>query len=62
MCAPGYRYHADGALNGVGNGGYSWASMISSTNGMLLGFGVTWLYPIGANNRAHGFPLRCLSE
>ncbi|WP_294599954.1 hypothetical protein [uncultured Rikenella sp.] len=60
--APGYRNHADGALAGVGQGGYNWASTVSSTNGMYLSFYVTDLYPSNANHRAYGLPLRCLSE
>ncbi|WP_300727912.1 hypothetical protein [uncultured Rikenella sp.] len=46
----------------VGNGGYSWASTVSGSNGMNLNFGVTWLNPSSAHNRGHGFQLRCLSE
>ncbi|WP_294599522.1 hypothetical protein [uncultured Rikenella sp.] len=60
--APGYRYRADGVQRGVGAGGYSWSSTVSGTNGMGLGFHVTWLGPSGSDYRAHGFQLRCLSE
>ena len=60
--APGYRSRDTGALNGVGSNGYSWASTVSGTNGMYLGFDVTWLHPSNAGSRAYGFQLRCLSE
>ncbi|WP_299457633.1 hypothetical protein [uncultured Rikenella sp.] len=59
--APGYRHRDTGALNNVGNNGYSWSSTVSGTNGMNLNFNVTWLNPSNANNRAYGFQLRCLS-
>ena len=59
--APGDRNRDTGALNNVGNNGYSWASTVSGTNGMNLNFNVTWLNPSNANNRAYGFQLRCLS-
>ena len=38
------------------------ATAVSGTNGMHLSFNVTWLYPSGADSRAYGFQLRCLSE
>ncbi|WP_297628192.1 hypothetical protein [uncultured Rikenella sp.] len=60
--APGYRHRDTGALGNVGNYGYSWSSTVSGTNGMDLGFSVTWLYPSYADLRAYGFQLRCLSE
>ncbi len=51
-----------GTLNYVGNSGYCWTSTISSTNGMNLGFNVTWLNLSDASTHASGFLLRCLSE
>ncbi len=60
--APGFRERANGALNGVGGNGYSWASTVSGTGGMNLSFGVTWIGPSYSSSRAYGFPLRCLSE
>ncbi|WP_300829260.1 hypothetical protein [uncultured Rikenella sp.] len=64
--APGFRdggiYGRLGALTHVGYGGYSWASTVSSTDGMHLYFHVTWLYPGFANGRGYGFQLRCLSH
>ncbi|WP_294598171.1 hypothetical protein [uncultured Rikenella sp.] len=46
----------------VGNGGYSWSSTVSGTDGMYLHFLVTWLYPSSTACRANGLQLRCLSE
>ena len=64
--APGFRdagnYGRLGALMHVGTNGYSWASTVSSTDGVNLGFGVVWLLFSSTSGRAAGFPLRCLSE
>ncbi|WP_297623930.1 hypothetical protein [uncultured Rikenella sp.] len=60
--APGHRGIGDGALWYVGNSGYSWASQISGSNGMYLGFYATELRPCNTAGHAFGFPLRCLSE
>ncbi|WP_297832359.1 hypothetical protein [uncultured Rikenella sp.] len=60
--APGCRYRGTGALNGVGNYGYSWASTVIGTNGMYLHFHVTYLNLSDAYCRVYGFQLRCLSE
>ncbi len=60
--APGYRHHVDGALYGIGSGGYSWASAVNGSDGLHLGFYMTWLIPSGAYYRVYGFQLRCLSE
>ncbi|WP_294593967.1 hypothetical protein [uncultured Rikenella sp.] len=61
--APGFRGSTSGALSiVVGSCGHSWASTISSTNGTYLNFDVTHLSPSGADGRAYGFLLRCLSE
>ncbi len=64
--APGYRdagnYGRLGDMNGVGNGGYSWASTVSGTNSMNLDFHVAQLYPSYVGSRGRGFQLRCLSE
>ena len=63
---PGFRdagnYGRLGDLANVGGSGYSWSSTISSTNGMNLRLGVTWLYSSSADYRAYSFQLRCLSE
>ncbi len=60
--APGHRGSSEGALWGVGIGGYIWSSSFSRTNGVLLHFHTTWLNPGDAHNRGYGFQLRCLSE
>ncbi|WP_294601072.1 hypothetical protein [uncultured Rikenella sp.] len=61
--APGFRYDISGALAASGSNGYSWASTINSTNGIMhLHFNATALYPSNAYHRAFGFQLRCLSE
>ena len=60
--APGCRYAGSGLLGDVGNNGYCWASTTKSINGMNLSFCMHWFFPNGANGRALGFPLRCLSE
>ncbi len=60
--APGFRNHGEGVARSIGNVGYSWSSPASSTLGMSLGFGTTWLYPNYVGNSAFGFQLRCLSE
>ncbi|WP_297628190.1 hypothetical protein [uncultured Rikenella sp.] len=60
--SPGYRDRGTGALNSVGNHGYSWASTVSGANGMHLDFYVTRLTPSDAYHRGYGFQLRCLSE
>lgn len=59
-CAPGYRNNPSGALGGVGNNGYSWASSVSGINGMNLWFNTTGLNPSNTNNRANGLQVRCL--
>ena len=60
--APGYRSLNTGTLSDVSNSGFSWCSATSGIHGVYLNFGVTWLNPGLANNRAYGFQLRCLSE
>ncbi|WP_294598906.1 hypothetical protein [uncultured Rikenella sp.] len=47
---------------GVGNDSYSWSSAVSGIHGQFLWFNTQDLDPSNANYRAHGFPLRCLSE
>ncbi|WP_304708320.1 hypothetical protein [uncultured Rikenella sp.] len=60
--APGYRRRDTGALLSVGNDGYSWTSTVTDTDGMRLGFSVTWFDSSSTGSRAYGFQLRCLSE
>ncbi len=64
--APGFRDSGNltqwGGLMYVGTNGYSWASTVKDTDGMNLGFGVTWLVSSCPSGHAYGFQLRCLSE
>ena len=65
--APGYRdFGRLGALGGVGNSGYGWASTSYDSGdhyrGMYLHFGATALHPSLTTYRAYGRQLRCLSE
>jgi len=60
--APGYRHPHFGPLHAVGHDGYSWASMVSGTLGVFVGFYAQGLNPSSANSRAYGIQLRCLSE
>ncbi|WP_297627606.1 hypothetical protein [uncultured Rikenella sp.] len=46
----------------VGLLGYSWSATACETNGGSLDFKTTHADPERANNRAHAFQLRCLSE
>ncbi|WP_294600556.1 hypothetical protein [uncultured Rikenella sp.] len=60
--APGYRFHADGALLGIGNDGFCWSAATDDFNGLDLHFYSQYLYTCSANGHAYGFPLRCLSH
>lgn len=59
--ASGNRNNASGAFNNVGTNGYYWSSIFSSaTNGYNLNFNSTSVNPSNTNNRANGFPVRCV--
>ena len=62
--APGYRNNASGALNNVGNNGYSWSSTVAASgyNARTLGFNTQGLSPTNTNSRALGLQVRCLQE
>ena len=60
--APGYRRHADGIPAGVGSYGYNWSSATSELNGILLDFGMHFLYTDHTYSRGRSIQLRCLSE
>ncbi len=66
MPAPGYRDFGrtgyEGVARNVGNNGYSWSSSVSGSNGFYLNFNTTNLNPSNANNRGHGFQVRCLQH
>ena len=63
---PGYREAGNtgrlGALISVGYYGFSWSVATSGLYGLDLNFGATALDPSSSDYRAHGLPLRCLSE
>ncbi|WP_294596847.1 hypothetical protein [uncultured Rikenella sp.] len=46
----------------VGYDGYNWSSSVSGCLGIYLYFYMQGLDTHAVYNRAHGFPLRCLSE
>ncbi|WP_297829414.1 hypothetical protein [uncultured Rikenella sp.] len=46
----------------TGTNGYSWLFATNGIYGIRLSFGATWIDPGGADARAYGFQLRCLSE
>ena len=62
--APGYRDFGragyEGVVREIGNNGFSWSSTVSGTNAFYLNFNSTNLNPSNANNRGHGFQVRCL--
>ena len=59
--ASGYRNRISGALNNVGTNGNSWSSAPSGVNASNLNFNATNVNPLNSNNRANGFPVRCVS-
>ena len=58
----GFRYFYDGSLYNVGSNGYYWSSTVSTTDAYFLGFYSGGVNPAGGNNRANGFPVRCLKN
>ncbi len=63
--ASGNRNNTTGALNVVGTYGYSWSSSpaaASSTNASNLRFLASEMTPLNSNNRANGFPVRCVQH
>ena len=61
--ASGYLNNGNGTLNNVGSNGYYWsASPNSQTNGYNLNFNSSNVNPSNNNNRANGFPVRCVQE
>ena len=60
----GYRDRTGtGALGGVGTSGYAWSSSSYASgniNAGNLGFNATVVNPLNNNNRANGFPVRCV--
>jgi uncharacterized protein (TIGR02145 family) len=58
----GYR-STSGGVNSQGSSGYYWSSQAgSSSNGYSLGFHSSRVYPMGSNDYAYGFPVRCVRQ
>ncbi len=60
--APGLRLGISGALDYVGNSGFSWSSTVNDTNGIFLDFYTQGFNSSHASYRENGLQLRCLSE
>ena len=63
--ASGYRNAGDGTLYNAGTNGYGWLSSPGgqgSRNGSNLNFNSSTLNVANENNRANGFPVRCVPE
>ncbi|MDE5624158.1 MAG: hypothetical protein K2I62_06075, partial [Alistipes sp.] len=63
--ATGYRTTSTGALNAVGTNGYSWSSSsyaAGNINAGNLNFNSGNVNPLNGNNRANGFPVRCVQH
>ena len=63
--ASGYRASSSGGLNYVGTYGYAWSSSPYSASGVYgsyLIFNSSHVHPEDYNNRASGFPVRCVQE
>ena len=61
--ASGRLNYDDGTLNNVGDNGYYWsATPNNQTNGYNLNFNSSNVNPANNNNRANGFPVRCVQE
>ena len=59
--ASGNRNNSNGAMNTVGSNGNYWSSSPNSvTNGFNLNFNSGSVNPSNNNNRANGFPVRCV--
>ena len=59
--ASGYLNSGSGAFTNVGSNGYYWScSPNNATNGYNLNFNSGNVNPSNNNNRAYGFPVRCV--
>ncbi len=59
--ASGLRNYNSGGMGNVSSVGYNWsASLNGATNGYNLRFDSESVNPSNSNNRANGFPVRCL--
>ena len=66
---PSHFYGASGNINGasgalriVGTYGYSWSSGTNGVGALNLYFNASNVYPLNSNNRAFGWPVRCVKE
>ena len=65
VAAAGNRNCTTGALANVGTSGYAWSSSPNSStsvNAGNLGFDASVVNPLNNNNRANGFPVRCVQH
>lgn len=61
--ASGYLNYNSGALTNVGSNGNSWSATPNGQgNGFNLNFNTSNVNPSNNNNRANGFPVRCVQE
>ena len=63
--AAGYRYGADGRVNGVGWGCYAWSASPFSASSRSAGFlsvNSNWVHPVDGAGRADAFPVRCVRD
>jgi hypothetical protein len=60
--ASGNRNNTTGALNNLGVNGYAWSSSASAANGHNLNLTGATVTPANTNNRANGFPVRCVKN
>ena len=63
--AAGYRYGADGRVNGVGWGCYAWSASPFSATSQNAGFLYVhsyWVGPVASTSRAAAFPVRCVRD
>ncbi|WP_297625643.1 hypothetical protein [uncultured Rikenella sp.] len=60
--APGFRHPTDGAFRLIGCSGSHWSCSAKDTYGISASFGMSWFDTTTSDTRAHGLPLRCLSE
>lgn len=60
--ASGYLNNGNGTLNNVGSNGNYWSASPNGQNGYNLNFNSSNVNPSNNNNRANGFPVRCVQE
>jgi hypothetical protein len=58
--ALGYRLNTSGEFLNSGSYGRAWSCAVTGANGYFLLFNSTNVNPTSNNNRAYGFPVRCV--